>query len=100
MYKVFLANRGNIDHRQDPNKFIFGTESDIYIEIEHPIDASEIVRQYIQNNDLGGGSFVGGQIVNEDDEMVGYISYNGRLWDKTSPYFEENKKMYFNLIKK
>lgn len=98
MYKVFLANRGNIDYRQDPNSPIYGTESDFYIEIEHPIDASEVVKQYISNNDLGAGSYVGGQVIDETGEMVGYVSYNGRLWDETSPYFESNKKMFNELV--
>ena len=99
MYKVFLANRGNVDYRQNPNNPIFDTESDFYVEIELPIDASEVVRQYIQNNDLGAGSFVGGQIIGEVGEMIGYVSYNGRLWGTTSDYFESNKKMFNELVK-
>jgi hypothetical protein len=99
MHKVFLANRGNISYGQDPNKSIYGTQSDFHIEIEHPIDAPTVVRQYIVNFDLGASSFVGGQIINENEEMVGYVSYNGRLWDKTSEYFNSNQKIYNNLIK-
>lgn len=98
MYKVFLANRGNIDYRQDPNSPIFQTQSDFYIEIEHPIDARTVVRQYIGNNDLGAGSFIGGQVIDEVGEMVGYVSYNGRYWDNESDNFESEKRFFETLV--
>lgn len=99
MYKVFLANRGNVDYGQNPNEPIWDTESDFFIDIEHPVDASEVVRQYISNNDLGSGSYIGGQIIDVNGKMIGYVSYNGRLWDETSPYFENWKRLYEELNK-
>jgi hypothetical protein len=41
-----------------------------------------ITRNFIQDNDLGGGNFPNAKIYKNGKE-IGYISYNGRVWDKT-----------------
>jgi len=43
-------------------------------------EASTIVRKFINDNDLGGGNFTGGNIYS-DNKIVGRVSYNGRIWD-------------------
>ena len=43
--------------------------------------ASREVRKYIEQEDLGSSQFVGGTVT-KDGERLGYISYNGRAWDK------------------
>lgn len=80
IYKVELSNRGNINHGQNPEQPIYGTKSDFFIDIEHPIDASIVVRQYISNYDLGASEFTGGDVFHNDTK-IGYVSYNGKLWN-------------------
>ncbi len=91
--KVFLANRGNIDFGQDPNKSIYGTWSDYHQEVKDEQEASEVCRKYIEKENIGGGAWVGGQIF-KDGEMIAYVSYNGRIWKKEDKYFEDHKRLY------
>ncbi|PPC99602.1 MAG: hypothetical protein CTY35_03425 [Methylotenera sp.] len=42
--------------------------------------ASLICREYIVRNGLGAGNWTGGNVF-ENNEQIGYVSYNGRTWD-------------------
>lgn len=44
-------------------------------------DAVKKCGEFIDKNHLGGGNWDGGNIYS-DDKLIGYISYNGRVWDK------------------
>jgi len=43
-------------------------------------DASKKCRSYIENWNLGGGNWVGGQIFS-GSKQIAQVSYNGRVWD-------------------
>lgn len=43
-------------------------------------EAISKVRNFINDNDLGGGNFTGGALY-DGDKKIGRISYNGRVWD-------------------
>lgn len=43
-------------------------------------EAKAVVREFIDDNDLGGGNFTGGNLYS-NGEKIGHISYNGRLWN-------------------
>lgn len=43
-------------------------------------EARNKVRTFIDENDLGSGNFNGGELYS-DGKKIGYISYNGRVWD-------------------
>ena len=90
MPRVYLSNRGNPDHRQNPNKPISGTKSDYFVEVADQEEGRSEVAQYIFNNDLGGGNWTGGHYFNDNNEMVGYFSYNARFWD-SGPIFTQMK---------
>ncbi len=98
--KVFLANRGNIDFGQDPTKKIYGTKSDFYVTIKDFSEASSLCRDYIDKYDIGGGAWVGGAIIDEEEQLIAYVSYNGRVWDKEDKYFEDHARMYYSLTNK
>lgn len=49
------------------------------IDVDSLADASLRCRRYIQNNELGGGNWTGGQVFDEE-RLVASISYNGRIW--------------------
>lgn len=72
---------GNPDKGQDPSKPPFGVER------FHEIRASriEIVRLLIEElqnkNNLGGGNWKDATLY-RDDEKIGRVSWNGRVWDE------------------
>lgn len=75
---VVLKSRGNPDFRQDPNRSVPGVPTK-RVKAKTLQEASDLVRAYIQENDLGGGNWVGGQVL-DGPEQVAQISYNGRAW--------------------
>lgn len=83
MYSVTLSAHGNIDHDENPNLEVAEGRIAEATTIE---ECQQIVRGYIEENDLGGGNWTGGKVF-KDGEQVGYISYNGRYWEKGSKYF-------------
>jgi hypothetical protein len=50
------------------------------VEVKDFAEASRVCRQYIEENDLGGGNWTGGQVC-EGAKQIARISYNGRIWD-------------------
>jgi hypothetical protein len=46
-------------------------------------EAQRAVREYIEKHHLGAGNWAGGKVWTEENEYIGYISYNGRFWEKT-----------------
>jgi hypothetical protein len=88
MYIVTLTAHGNIDHDENPYKNIVNG-----IEIEGKMvkmntieECQKAVRNYIMENDLGSGNWTGGKVY-KDGKQIGYISYNGRYWEKGSKYY-------------
>jgi hypothetical protein len=49
-------------------------------------ECQKAVRNYIMENDFGSGNWTGGKVY-KDGEQIGYISYNGRYWEKGSKYY-------------
>lgn len=79
-YKVELKSCGNPDKGQDPFAPLWGAGTHI-VPVETIEEAQEVVRDYIEMNGLGGGNWAGGKVWTEDDQYLGYISYNGRFWE-------------------
>jgi hypothetical protein len=80
-YEVLLANVGNIDHGQNPEAPLLGTNSGEWHPVADLEDASRVCCEYIANNDLGCGNWAGGKVRDaETQEVVAEISYNGRIW--------------------
>lgn len=46
-------------------------------------------RDYIETHNLGAGNWSGGYVFDEYDNQEGYISYNGKYWEKGSKYYIE-----------
>lgn len=79
MYTVKLSSCGNIDHGQDPNQSMYGVPNATHKAFN--IDQCQcLVRTYIEKYNLGAGNWTGGQVYDEDGNLVGKISYNGRFW--------------------
>lgn len=85
MYKVTLSACGNIDHNENPfDNIVNGIEvHPKIVECKSIEECQQVVRVYIKENCLGGGNWDGGKVF-QNDEQVGYISYNGKYWPKGS----------------
>lgn len=77
--KVLLDNVGNPDRQQDPTRQLPGVARR-WKKVEDFAAASKACRDYIALNDLGGGNWSGGEIVDASNRPVGRVSYNGRVW--------------------
>ena len=51
-----------------------------WVEVRSLAHASQVCRQYIDENELGGGNWVGGEITHDDGSPIARVSYNGRVW--------------------
>lgn len=78
--KVELNSIGNPDHMQDPTKQIDGAWA-VMAHVGSIEEASQAVRDYIEKHNLGAGNWAGGKVWTEDNQYLGYISYNGRFWE-------------------
>jgi hypothetical protein len=77
--QVLLANRGNPDFGQTPCRRLPGTPADTKVEIIDYADASAKCRAYIEDHELGGGNWTGGDIF-DGQAIIAHVSYNGRVW--------------------
>lgn len=81
-YKVALTAHGNIDHGANPYAMVAPPLNVFADTIE---ELQQAVRDYIEEYDLGGGNWTGGQVTETaTGKKVGYISYNCRYWDETA----------------
>jgi hypothetical protein len=90
MMIVHLTSRGNPDFGQDPNEEMSETK---FVNVTSWKEASEVCQNYIQENNLGGGNWAGGQIykfILGLSEQVAHVSYNGRVW-KGVPRWDTDK---------
>lgn len=67
------------------------------VEVKTLAEASKVCRDYISRNGLGGGNWTGGKIVCPERGIVGYVSYNGRVWDR-EPWGTTEAKEIFDTV--
>lgn len=53
----------------------------VFYEVADLKEASEVCQKYIRYFNLGSGNFSGGRVIDDNDNFVARISYNGRVWD-------------------
>lgn len=66
---------GNIDHGQDPKELLASTE----LQAETVGELRAKVQQWQDEEGLGGGNW-GECPLYLNNKLVGYMSYNGRVW--------------------
>lgn len=54
-----------------------------YVQVDSLLEASELVRKFIKQYNLGASNWTGGIVLNEDLNFVARVSYNGRVWDNS-----------------
>lgn len=77
-YTVSLASCGNPDFGQDLTQSMSGAEKTTRVSSMR--EASLVCREYIEEHQLGGGNWTGGQIT-KNGRIVAYVSYSGRVWE-------------------
>ena len=77
--RVLLDNVGNPDRQQDPTRPLPGVGRR-WQKVDGFEAASEACRKYIEANDLGGGNWTGGEIIDAANNPVGRVSFNGAVW--------------------
>ena len=86
-YKVALTAHGNIDHGANPYAMVAPPQIVFADTIE---ELQQAVEDYIEEYDLGGGNWTGGQVSETaTGKKVGYISYNCRYWEETAKWDDE-----------
>ncbi len=73
---VRLACVGNPDHGQFFDEGVLANTS--VVPVADFAEASKVCREYIEANDLGGGNWTGGAIM-QDGKRIATVSYNGRI---------------------
>jgi hypothetical protein len=43
--------------------------------------ASEVCSKFIEDNELGGGNWTGGEVKDSGGKVIAQVSYNGRVWE-------------------
>lgn len=69
---------GNPDQGQDPGKPLYGVPCTA-LPFGSLREASALCRKYIEEHDLGGGNWDGGDVYVKGT-VVAKVSYNGRVW--------------------
>lgn len=66
---------------------MYGADLDAWRVVGSIEEASDVCCNFIDENDLGGGNWSGGNVF-RDGEMVARISYNGRIWNPDGSAYE------------
>jgi len=74
-----LDSRGNPDFGQNPDHPVFGVPGES-VSVSSLREASRRAREYIEQHDLGGGNWTGGDVLDHTGQLVARVSYNGRVW--------------------
>jgi hypothetical protein len=80
MYQVKPKIFGNPDRGQNPNAMPYGVKTKTFT-AEKLESLRHQIRGWMEDNGLGSGNW-GTAKVFKDNELYGYMSYNGRVWDR------------------
>lgn len=53
----------------------------IYYQVQNLKEAKKLCLDYIEYYDLGGSSWIGGRVIDNESNFIAHISYNGRVWE-------------------
>ena len=77
--KVKLESKSNIDFDSSDLEGALNIEA-YWVVVETIEEAKIVCDAFIEKNELGGGNWTGGDIVDENDKLIGNVSYNGKFW--------------------
>jgi hypothetical protein len=96
--EVILASCGNPDHYQDPYQSMWGCEDNHKVEVESIEDAARKCVEFVRYNDLGGGNWIGGQVL-INNEVIARIQLNGVIFLPDHKYFNEGNAYWEHKLK-
>ena len=82
MYSIKTEVCGNPDYGQNPNKPPYGVRVKS-IRSSSFNDLLNKVREWQSDNDIGGGNWMNPALM-RDGTVIGYMSYNGKIWSDQS----------------
>lgn len=82
MYSIKTEVCGNPDYGQNPNKPPYGVRVKT-IRASTFAEILDKVREWQSDNDIGGGNWMNPALM-RDGELVGFMSYNGKVWSDQS----------------
>jgi len=85
--KLILSSTGNPDHGQNPFLPVFGCEDNFTATVSSFSEATTECLAFIKRNNLGSGNWSGGEIFNDENNLIARIAYNGKVIEKDHPYF-------------
>lgn len=88
-FEVTLESVGNPDHGQYPDASLPGVACG-RCAVTSLKEAAAKCREFIDENDLGGGNWSGGDVY-EEGTLVARVSYNGRVWRPSDTRVEDRK---------
>lgn len=50
------------------------------VKVSDYAEASRVVRRFLDDAGIGNSCWQGGEITDDDDQVVARVSYNGRVW--------------------
>jgi len=92
MYEIKTEVCGNPDFGQDPRKPPYGVRVKT-IKSKTYDSLIDQVREWQSDNDIGGGNWQNPPLL-VNGEVVGYMSYNGKVWADRC-WTPETKQIYF-----
>jgi hypothetical protein len=75
--QLTMSSCGNPDFGQNPSQSLSPA---VMISVSTFQEASQACQASIDQYDLGGGKWTGGQLV-AHQQQIARVSYNGRVWD-------------------
>jgi hypothetical protein len=86
--KMFVQLASDYDYRRfeqmsrsEQIKLLQDPKQSVFVEVDSFKNAVVLCNQYIERFNLGGSSWAGGLIVDDNYDFIASVSYNGRVWD-------------------
>lgn len=79
------------------NQMLFETTrpyGNLFVEVEDINQARQLCIEFIKYYQLGSSNWYGGKIIDENNNFVARVSYNGRVWD--SEDWKESNEIILN----
>ncbi len=86
--EVILASCGNPDHYQDPDRPMWGCHENCKVEVKSIEEASQICREFVRYFNLGGGNWIGGQVI-KNKQIIARIVVTGKIFLPEDKHFSE-----------
>lgn len=81
MFKVIITTVGNPDYNQDPDRPLWGVPEGEALDAPTLEALVEKVREFQDDYDIGGGNWSLCRVF-KAEKLIGFMSYNGRVWDR------------------